>query len=85
MLRKCHSKRHRFCLFSLPISCSEKEQERMKSDLWDEYVKNGGNSKAYPSFKLTEDKLPKFLEAVKRADILAEIQKEGRLQIVSKG
>lgn len=67
-----------FVYFLLPASCSELEQKRMKSDLWNEYLKNGGNPKAYPSFRLTEETKPKFMSAAKRADILAKINDKGR-------
>lgn len=36
--------------FSLPNRFSRSEEEKIKGDLWDDYLKNGGNPKAYPAF-----------------------------------
>jgi hypothetical protein len=69
--------------FSVPDKYSQIEREKIESDLWNEYLKNGGNPNASPAFisGLTGEKEPMFLVVEKKDDVLAEIA-AGRRKIV---
>lgn len=69
--------------FSVPDKYPQTERAKIESDLWNEYLKNGGNPNAFPAFisGLTGEKEPMFLEVKKRGDVLAEIE-AGRRKIV---
>jgi len=69
--------------FSVPNKYSEIERVKIEKDLWNEYLKNGGNPNASPAFisGLTGEKEPMFLRVRKRGDVLADIQ-AGRRKIV---
>jgi len=61
--------------FSVPDKYSKIERAKIESDLWDEYLKKGGNPKAFPAFisGLSHEKEPMFLSVASRADILDDI------------
>lgn len=61
--------------FSVPDKYSQIERAKIESDLWNEYLKNGGNPNAFPAFisGLTGEKEPIFLRVRKRSDVLADI------------
>lgn len=69
--------------FSLPDRYSGVEKAQIERRLWNEYLKKGGNPKAYPAFVtgLTGEKEPIFLCMRKRADVLLDIQ-IGRRHII---
>jgi|GEM_PF-4176924 len=69
--------------FSVPDKYSQIERVKIEKDLWNEYLKNGGDPKASPAFisGLTGEKEPMFLRVRKREDVLADIEK-GRRKIV---
>lgn len=69
--------------FSMPDKYSEVERSKIKKDLWNEYLKNGGDPKASPAFisGLTGEKEPMFLEVAKKGDVLAGIA-AGRRKLV---
>ena len=69
--------------FSVPDKYSQIERAKIEGDLWNEYLKNGGNPKASPAFisGLTGEREPMFLDVNKRGDVLADIEK-GRRKIV---
>jgi hypothetical protein len=71
--------------FSLPERFSRSEEEKIKADLWDDYLKNGGNPGAYPAYiaGLTGENDPQFIGVEKRADVLAKIHEAGKQRMAS--
>ncbi len=71
--------------FSLPNRFSRSEEEKIKADLWNDYLKNGGNPRAYPAYiaGLTGENDPKFIGVEKKADVLARIHKAGKQRMAS--
>ncbi len=69
--------------FSVPDKYSQIERAKIESDLWNEYLKNGGNPNAFPAFisGLTGEKEPMFLEVEKRSVVIANIA-AGRRKLV---
>jgi hypothetical protein len=69
--------------FSVPDKYLEVERAKIEKDLWNEYLKNGGDPKASPAFisGLTGEKEPMFLEVERRGDVLAGIE-AGRRKLV---
>jgi hypothetical protein len=66
--------------FSVPDKYSQSERAKIENDLWNEYLKNGGNPNASPAFisGLTGEKEPMFLLIRKKGDVLADIQARRR-------
>jgi len=64
----------------VPDRCSQNERAKIETDLWNEYLKNGGNPNAALISGLTKEKEP-MLKVRKRSDILADIE-AGRRKLV---
>ncbi len=67
-------------LLYVPDKFSQTEREKIKSDIWNEYLRNGGNPNAVLISGLTTEKEP-MLKVRKRSDILADIE-AGRRKLV---
>lgn len=71
--------------FSVPDRYSESERAKIEKQLLNEYLEQGGASRAQPVFiaGLTGEKLPMFLCVKSKREILAEIQEVGRQRMAS--
>lgn len=71
--------------FSVPNRYSESERAKIEKQLWDEYLEQGGSSRAHPVFiaGLTGENLPMFLGVQSKQEVLAEIQEAGRQRMAS--
>ena len=71
--------------FSVPDRYSKLEQAKIEKQLWNEYLEQGGTSRAHPIFiaGLTGENLPMFLCVKSKREVLAEIQEAGRRRMAS--
>lgn len=71
--------------FSVPNRYSESERAKIERQLWNEYLEQGGSSRAHPVFiaGLTGENLPMFLCVRSKREVLAEIEKAGRQRMAS--
>ena len=71
--------------FSVPDRYSESERAKIEKQLWNEYLEQGGNSRAQPAFLsgLTGENLPMFLCVKSKREVLAEIEEAGRQRMAS--
>ncbi len=71
--------------FSLPNRYSGSERAKIEKQLWNEYLEQGGTSRAQSVFiaGLTGEDLPMFLCVKSKSEVLAEIQEAGRQRMAS--